>query len=439
MTTITRFSFAISLILVLLCTTVSCSRVSEPPEKSPEPTSAPTSAPSASAMPHEYSLRGVWVASVFNLDYPSRKKLTEHQLKQEADKILDNAVRLGFNAVFFQVRPEGDALYKSEIFPQSQYLAGKQGNVPPGGFDPLDYFIKGAHSRGLQLHAWINPYRISRTKKDWKKASKNSPAKQNPDWVLKAGKLRVYNPGIPEVLDLVLSGVREILENYEVDGIHYDDYFYPEDGRCDFEKGQLYDFETFVKYSEYDPEENGLSPADSEYLMADWRRENVNTLIRKTQKLVHTLRPECQFGVSPRGIWDNKSKNTRGSNTAGKSSYRSDFADSRRWVKMGWVDYIAPQIYWEIGRKEADYATLLDWWSNVVDNTGVKLYIGHATWLSSQYGANETWKNGREIKRQVELIKADSQATGSIHFRYAEIIKNPRLCKTLKKLNNAAE
>lgn len=307
----------------------------------------------------DVEMRGIWVSTVINLDYPAAPTASEQELKKQADEILDNAAALGFNTVFLQVRPCADAFYQSDLYPWSIYLTGTQGEAPENDFDPLAYWVAGAHQRGLELHAWINPYRVTRAAAEWDKLAADNPAKMHPEWVVKYKDNYYFDPGIPAVRQLVIDGVEELLENYAVDGIHMDDYFYP---GTDFD-----DAATYAKY--------GAGFAD----IGDWRRDNVNQLVQGLHKFMEKNAPKADFGISPAGIWASKTLNPAGSNTTSTySSYYNMYADTKLWVEEGWLDYIAPQIYWERGHKTADFTALLDWWCDVTSSTGVKLYIGLA-------------------------------------------------------------
>jgi uncharacterized lipoprotein YddW (UPF0748 family)/N-acetylmuramoyl-L-alanine amidase len=357
--------------------------------------------------------RGVWVATVLNLDYPSQKGLSAAALRSEADAILNGALDMGFNAIVLQVRPTGDALYKSSIFPWSDVLTGEQGKEPPGGFDPLAYFIEGAHSRGMELHAWLNPYRIARNTQNVSGLSADNPARINPSWAVAHSDGHLYyDPGNPEVLEMILGGIREILDNYAVDGIHFDDYFYP--GR------------TFGDDASYRAHGGSFANKD------EWRRDNINRLIRDSGKLV---RPKnVWFGVSPVAIWANRSNNPLGSDTRGYESYYEQFSDTRKWVLEGWVDYIAPQIYWEIGRENSDYAKVLAWWADLVRDTGVDLYVGHATYLMNGNNSRPAWAGVGEIARQYAENAKYPAVTGSIHFRYRLIAGDSAIAGAVKAL-----
>lgn len=347
-------------------------------------------------------MRGVWVSSVYNLDYPSSPTTDPDKLRAEADEILDNCVKWGLNAVFLQVRPSGDALYKSDLFPWSKYLTGSVGTAPQDGFDPLEYWVEAAHKRGLELHAWINPYRITRSKDtEWNSLPSTHPAKMNPDWVVKYSDGNYYfNPGIPEVRDLVTRGAVEIVQNYDVDGLHMDDYFYP---GTDFN-----DAATYQKY--------GSSFSN----IADFRRDSVNQLVAQLDTAVHNIDPDIQFGISPSGIWANKSTDPRGSNTNGSEHYVSSYADSLYWIENGLVDYIIPQIYWEIGHKLADFATLADWWNDAVAGSDVHLYIGMGAYRCAD-NPTGVWKTTDPLFDSLAYLENKDNVGGCVFFRYGSI------------------
>ncbi|MBB6216115.1 uncharacterized lipoprotein YddW (UPF0748 family)/N-acetylmuramoyl-L-alanine amidase [Anaerosolibacter carboniphilus] len=372
---------------------------------------------SVSAM-EEGELRGVWVATVINIDYPSQATIEPELLKDEAVKILDHAVDTGLNAVFLQVRPTSDAIYKSQLFPWSKYLTGTQGLVPKDDFDPLKFWIEEAHKRGIELHAWINPYRVTKKtaadpKHDVASLDPSNPARLHPDWIVKHtdGNL-YYDPGLPEVRKLVIDGILEIINNYEVDGIHFDDYFYP--GK---------DFNDKASYEKYGTAYGNIS---------DWRRENVNILIRDLSKAILETSKNIRFGISPVGIWANKKTNPLGSDTQGMQAYYDQFADSRKWVKEGLIDYIAPQIYWNIGFTAADYSKLLSWWKDTVYGTGVDLYIGQAAYRAGNTDPASPWYGVAEIEKQLKLNADYPEVKGSIFFSQKSLRDNLALSAVIK-------
>lgn len=345
-------------------------------------------------------MRGIWVSTVYALDYPESYTTDAGALMQQADEVLDNAKEMGMNAVFLQVRPSSDALYDSAYYPWSRYLTGTQGVAPQNGFDPLRYWVQAAHQRGMELHAWINPYRVTRSGiAEYDQLSADNPAKQHPEWLVLYEGNYYFDPALPEVRQLVVNGALEIVRNYDVDGIHLDDYFYP---------GQ--NFDDADSYARYGGAFDNIG---------DFRRDNVNQLIRMLDEQLHAADPDLSFGVSPSGIWANNTTLPEGSATRGAESYSMYYADSVYWAREGIVDYLAPQIYWNIGYSVADYSVLAEWWSNILADTGVKLYIGMADYRSAQAsGTDDVWYGTAELERQLDLNRATDGIDGEIHFRY---------------------
>lgn len=347
---------------------------------------------------NESRMSGMWVTTTLNLDYPSKGTVNSAVLKSEADEIIENCYNMGITDIFFQVRSASDALYNSDIYPWSQWLTGSQGLAPDNNFDPLEYWIEESHSKGIKLHAWVNPYRVTNTvglKTD--ELAVTNPARQHPDWVISYENKLYFDPALPEVQELVVSGVEEIVKNYDVDGIHLDDYFYP---GADFN-----DAKTYAVYG------NGMDKGD-------WRRENVNTLVSKLHNKIKEADSNVEFGISPVGVWANKENNPLGSDTYASESYYKNYADSRKWALEGLVDYIAPQIYWEIGHSKIDYATAVKWWADTLKDSDTKLYVGLADYKCDGVSASSAWYQGNAIKKQMELNKSIPKVGGEIHFRY---------------------
>ena len=341
--------------------------------------------------------RGVWVTTVINLDFPSRAGLSNEAIQAEIRYIVNRSAEIGLNAIILQVRPEGDAIYPSDIFPWSRYLTGEQGQAPADGFDPLAYFLYRTHEAGLELHAWINPYRVTHSTTgitDVNGLAANNPARLNPQWVVRQGNALYLDPGFPQARQLILDGIEELLDRYDLDGIHFDDYFYP---RRDFD-----DSVSFARYG-----------AGRE--LTQWRLDNVNLLIYEVHQLIQAINPEVRFGVSPTGIWANDVDHPEGSATRGFQHLVELSADSVYWVQNGWVNYIIPQLYWHIGFDIADYAVLLHWWGNVVEGTDVALHIGHGAWREHEGQPN--FPRG-EMIRQLELNEASEVVRGSVFFRF---------------------
>ncbi|HOQ07942.1 MAG TPA: family 10 glycosylhydrolase [Clostridiales bacterium] len=372
----------------------------------------------SSQVSEKKEMRGLWVATVVNIDYPSKPTTDPEVLKKEAIEILDTAKDTGLNAVFLQVRPTADAFYKSKIFPWSKFLTGTQGKAPDNGFDPLAFWIEEAHARGIELHAWINPFRITKKTASEAKPTISSlhsshPARKNPGWVVQYSDGNLYfDPGIPEVRKLIVDGIMELVNNYDIDGIHFDDYFYP--GR-DFN-----DSRTYAAYGK------GFKN------IGDWRRDNINKLVSDVYKAVKSSGKDIRFGISPFGIWANKKNNSLGSDTNGLETYYDHFADSRKWVKDGIVDYICPQLYWNIGYKVADYSKLLTWWKDVVSGTSVDLYIGHAAYKTGNTDKNSPWYGVAEIERQLLLNRNYPEVKGSLFYNYTSLAKSPALRALIK-------
>ena len=303
--------------------------------------------------PVKREFRGAWIQCV-NGQFlgMSTQKMQQTLLYQ-----LDELRKDGVNAIIFQVRPECDALYQSDIEPWSRFLTGKQGQAPQPYWDPLQWMIEQCHQRGMELHAWINPYR-AKTKNTTQLAN-NHVAIKHPDWVFAYDGLFILNPGIPENRNYICQVVEDILKRYDVDGLHIDDYFYPYPAA-----GQnIPDQRQFQQYN------NGFSNIN------DWRRDNVNLFVKQLGETIRKTKPWVKFGVSPFGIYRNKKSDPHiGSNTNGLQNYDDLYADVLLWVNNGWIDYCVPQIYWEIGNKAADYQTLITWWNKYA---GARpLYIG---------------------------------------------------------------
>lgn len=360
-----------------------------------------TAAPSASASdsPARDGMKAVWVATVYHLDYPSAATTDSSALKREADEILNECASLGMNTVILQVRPSADALYPSSLFPWSRYLTGSQNAAPSDGFDPLAYWIQRAHALGLELHAWINPYRITKNGQEELDAlSASSPAKQHPEWVIEYDKNFYFDPALPDVRELVIQGAEELCRNYNIDGIHLDDYFYPGP-----------DFDDSASFAAY----GGTLDR------GDWRRDNVNQLVQALGERVHAIKPELAYGISPSGVWADSKSLPQGSNTTGGyESYYASYADSRKWVQEGWIDYICPQIYWYIGHKTMDYKTIAEWWASTVRGTGVQLYIGMADYQACAEDPASPWHGTSAIQAQLDLNSSIPEIAGEAHFRY---------------------
>ncbi|RYF46280.1 MAG: glycoside hydrolase, partial [Cytophagaceae bacterium] len=301
--------------------------------------------------------RGVWIATVVNIDWPTSTRSVPEAQKRELVEMLDTHQQTGINAVMLQVRPAADALYAKSFEPWSKYLTGQQGRAPSPHYDPLEFALTEAHKRGMELHAWFNPYRAT-FDRNFASLSSDHITRLKPEWFFTYGGIKLFNPGIPEVREYIVKVILNVVDNYDIDGVHLDDYFYP----YPIAGQRINDTDAYQKYGQdFDD-------------VRDWRRDNVDQLIKMLGDSIHKHKPNMKFGISPFGIWANKYQNPEGSETSGGSSYYENFADSRRWVKEGWIDYINPQIYWPIKSRAASFSKLLSWWSDNAYNR--HLYIG---------------------------------------------------------------
>lgn len=352
-------------------------------------------------------MRGVWIASVANRDWPSRTGLTAAQQRAELIAHLDKAVADRLNTVILQVRPTADALWPSPYEPWSQYLTGTQGESP--GWDPLGTAVREAHERGLELHAWFNPYRVS-NQADPAKLVASHPARRNPEWVVAYGGKLYYNPGLPEVRSFVQDAILDAVEKYPVDAVHFDDYFYPYPVA-----GQTFDDD-----AAYDEHGGGFATR------ADWRRDNIDRLVRETAARIRQTRPGTRFGISPFGVWRNVATDPLGSDTrAGVQSYDDNYADTRKWVREGWIDYLVPQLYWNIGFAAADYAKLAPWWAEVARGSRTKLYLGEALYKAGDPAQPAAWQDPAELSRHLTLAKDHPELCGHVFFAAKEVSADP--------------
>lgn len=352
-------------------------------------------------------LRGVWIGTVANLDWPSRTGLSAAAQEAELIAHLDRAVETRLNAVVFQVRPTADALWPSPYEPWTQYLTGVQGKDP--GWDPLGTAVREAHARGLELHAWFNPYRVA-NHTDPARLVASHPARVHPDWVLPYGGKLYYNPGLPEVRTFVQDAMLDAVGRYDIDAVHWDDYFYPYPVA-----GQTFDDD--AAYEKY-----GAGFTDK----AAWRRDNIDRLVRETAERAKGLKKDVRFGISPFAVWRNASTDPLGSDTrGGVQTYDDLHADTRKWVKEGWIDYICPQVYWEIGNAAADYRELVAWWDQTVRGTGVDLYVGEALYKCGDPAQPAAWQDPAELSRHLDLAAGYDQVDGHVFFSARHVKTDP--------------
>ncbi len=365
----------------------------------------------------EIAFRGAWIATVANIDWPTPEAVGD-TAKQQAEMtwILDSLQSLGINAVIFQVRPTADALYRSEYEPSSHWLMGTQG--APLTYDPLEWTIEQAHNRGMEVHVWLNPYRVNLAKTDTSIIAPNHIFRQHPEWFWCYAKQWYFDPGLDATREWICTIVQDIVYRYDIQAIHMDDYFYP------YPQGKqaLPDEATFAKYP------RGFTD------IRDWRRDNVNLAIQAISETIRECKPEVQFGISPFGVWRNASVDSTGSATqAGITNYDDLYADIRLWIKNGWIDYVLPQLYWEIGKKVADYEILAHWWANEVRGTNCKLYIGMAPYRLENASPKTPWGVGNEIGRQMQLNRAIPEISGECFYSTRPLLRNPRgVCDTIR-------
>ncbi|MEW2921586.1 family 10 glycosylhydrolase [Muricauda sp. ANG21] len=363
----------------------------------------------------EEEFRGFWIATVVNIDWP--KDPTDITSKKKTDfiQLLDFYQEMNFNAAIVQVRTAGDAFYETDLAPWSRYLTGKEGKAPENFENPLQWMIEETHKRGMEFHAWLNPYRAT-FDLDTLALSPNHDFYQHPDWMLKYGKKYYYNPGLPEVQEKFAKIVEELVVNYELDAIHFDDYFYPYKIKGEVFKDSL----TFQTY--------GL-PNQS---LEDWRRSNVDSLVKNVYQTIKKNKPWVQFGISPFGVWKNKSTDPDGSDTrAGQTTYEDLYADPVLWVNEGWLDYLAPQAYWSMDYPPASHKAVGSWWANATPNTN--LYIGNGTYKIKN-NSDKAWKKKKEIPKQLTFARNQKNIDGNIFFSAKSLIgQHEKVVKTLKK------
>lgn len=359
--------------------------------------------------PPKRELRAAWLTTFLNLDWPATNTRSVQQVKDSVNKLLDLHKQTGINAIYFQVRNECDAVYPSTLEPWSACVTGIQGNAPADNFDPLQFMIDECRKRGIEIHAWLNPYRAVNNYNNISSYATNHIANTRPEWLLQQGTLRILNPGIPAVRDYIISIMMDIIRRYDVDGIHYDDYFYPYPGAGNTTT-RFNDDATFVAFPRGFTNQN------------DWRRDNINLFIKQSYDSIKTVKPWVKFGVSPFGIWRNQSSDAAGSATNGLQSFSDVFADSKKWIEQQWVDYLTPQIYWSIGFSAANYAILAPWWNN--QSNGRHIYSGQAAYKIA-VDADANWNNPSQINNQIRLNRTYNNILGSAFFRTRFFATNP--------------
>ncbi|OUL61600.1 glycoside hydrolase family 10 protein [Flavobacterium sp. AJR] len=353
--------------------------------------------------PAKREMRAAWISTVDNIDWPSKPGLSDKVMKAEMITILDNLRSYNLNTVIFQIRPTADAYYKSTKEPASHWITGTQGVAP--GFDPLQLMIDEAGKRGMSVHVWLNPYRVQ------KDTAKNVLAKthlyfKKPELFLTYGNTRYFNPGYKETRDFVASVVGEIVRNYDIQAIHMDDYFYP----YRIAGQEFHDQVAFAK------EPRQFKDKD------DWRRDNVDLIIKQIRDTIIANKPEVEFGISPFGVWRNIAKDSEGSHTmAGATNYDDLYANVLKWQKENWIDYVTPQIYWHIGFDRANFEVLAKWWAK--HKYGANVYVGHGVYKLSKTANEVEWRSPDQIVKQIEMVRSLPLLDGSMYFTANNFLK----------------
>jgi uncharacterized lipoprotein YddW (UPF0748 family) len=356
-------------------------------------------------VPREF--RGLWVATVNNIDWPSKPCLTAQDQKAELIALLDRAASLRLNAVIFQVRSSCDALYDSKIEPWSEYLTGRMGQAPAPFYDPLAFAVAEAHKRGLELHAWFNPYRVRSREQNTPPAA-GHVSLRHPEWVRTYGRFLWLDPGEEAARDYSLAVIMDVVRRYDIDGVHFDDYFYPYPEKQSGEaEAREFDFPDDAPWRRYQANGGKLS-------RGDWRRENVNLFVEAVYRSVKKEKPWVKFGISPFGIW----RPGNPPQITGLDAYNAIYCDARKWLAEGWVDYLAPQLYWPIDQKAQSFPALLQWW-NAQNTRHRNLWPGMRAggWKDVTNAANE-------IAREIGLTRAQNVSPGVILWHAKPLMRD---------------
>lgn len=362
----------------------------------------------------EREFRGVWVATVVNIDWPKNGSDTSEKQKEDFLELLTFYEKLNFNTMIVQVRTSGDAFYPTELAPWSRFITGKEGQPKEGFEDPLEWMIDQTHQRGMQIHAWMNPYRAT-FDLDTTILDQSHDFFKHPEWMVKYGKKYYYNPGIPEVWKHLTQVVEEVVINYNVDGIHFDDYFYPYKIN-----GEL--FNDSLSYAQKGIPEQSLG---------DWRRSNIDSLVKNVHQAIKTHKPWVQFGISPFGVWKNKSSDSKGSETrAGQTTYEDLYADPLLWMEQDWLDYIVPQVYWSMDYAPASHRKITKWWANNSINT--KLYIGNGAYKVKN-NPDDAWNKTRELPKQLQWARCLPKVEGNVFFSAKSLPQHVDISKKISR------
>ncbi len=359
-------------------------------------------------VPPKRELRAAWVAHVFNLDWPSSRTRTPAQQRQEFTTILDRHRQNGLNAVVVQIRAAADALYPSTIEPWSEWLTGTQGQAPNPPYDPLAFMVRETHRRQMEFHAWLNPYRAL-TNGTTASVAPTHVTVQHPEWVVPYNNLRILNPGLPAVREYLVRVVLDVVRRYDIDAIHFDDYFYPAP-QAGF---------TFNDDAAFAADPRGFTNK------ANWRRDNVDLFVKMVADSIRRVKPRVKFGISPPGVWRNGTS-VGGTATTAFAAYTDIFADSRKWLRRGWVDYLAPQVYFAIGQTAANYSLIVPWWSQQVNpDTARHVYIGQAPYRVSATAMEMGFRSPSQLPSQIRLLRQQPNVQGSIYYNTTPLLANP--------------
>lgn len=353
-------------------------------------------------------MRAAWIATVANIDWPSQRNLSSKAQRDEMRQMLDGLAKNNINTVIFQIRPTADAFYSSTLEPWAHWLTGKQGSRPSPFYDPLEFIVEEAHKRCMEVHVWLNPYRVTNSD-NTSGLSKDHLFFRRPELFVKYGDKYYFNPGLDETRAFLNRVVQDVVERYDIDAIHFDDYFYP----------YRVPGQEFPDEAAFRANPRGFASNQKD----DWRRNNVNLIISELQQTIKSTKPWVEFGISPFGVWRNSNVDARGSATqAGCQNYDDLYADILKWLKEGTIDYVVPQLYWEIGKKVADYEVLVKWWND--NSYGKNLYIGlYASQLGSS-SAPSAWRNGNELCRQLQMNKRFPNVDGAVYFSAKPFLQN---------------
>lgn len=363
--------------------------------------------------PPKREFRGAWFPTVTNRTW---KEMSTDQIKADIVDHLDSLAAIHINAVLFQVRPQADAFFVSEYEPWSRFITGVQGQAPEPFWDPAVFVIEECHKRGMEMHAWFNPYRVTSNAQEV--LAKDHLYHKKPHIFVKYGTQLYFDPGEPESREHTVKVIADFVRRYDVDAVHFDDYFYPyRIGREEFP-----DETSFIKYHEKD----GFGRYDK----LNWRRNNVNILVKELSDTIKSIKPWVKFGISPFGVWRNKADDPEGSDSqAGQTNYDDLFADIRLWCKEGWIDYNVPQLYWEIGHARANYAPLIQWWSD--NNYDANLYIGQS--LGTQLKVRKSdGTTENQLYRKMDMVKRDPRIHGNVWWPGTALAKNQEMMDSLR-------